>query len=378
MLLFLFMTVSSANEIYLENQTIEPVSLGNTLYVGGNGSGNYSSIQDAINDSSDGDTVFVYDDSSPYYENLVVNKSINILGEDRDTIVINGSGNPSLTAVNISADNVTLSGFTIQKYVIWNYTYDNSVINIHSDYNTVSDNIIIGNNISYGVLLAIEYPYPDVNEYYEYNNISNNIITGKFNGIYCSFCNYTTISKNIISTIATGIMLTSTYYSTIIGNKITDCSTGMLLILTDDTYIYGNIITDNDDGIYCFADFNNTIKFNNISYNKNFGLYIMIAVNDEITMNNFIGNRDNAYFCHPILLCITLSAAYKGKSMIPKIHWDGNYWDEPRLNQFIILGDMSLFGYRGRIIGELLKKEGPINRINIDWHPAQEPYDIGG
>ena len=41
---------------------------GNTLYVGGSGPGNYTRIQDAIDNASDGDTVFVYDDSSPYFE----------------------------------------------------------------------------------------------------------------------------------------------------------------------------------------------------------------------------------------------------------------------------------------------------------------------
>ena len=38
---------------------------GNIYYVGGNGPDNYTKIQGAINDASDGDTVFVYDDSSP-------------------------------------------------------------------------------------------------------------------------------------------------------------------------------------------------------------------------------------------------------------------------------------------------------------------------
>jgi hypothetical protein len=45
---------------------------GKTLYVGGDGDGNYTRIQDAIDNASDEDTVFVYDDSSPYYENVVV------------------------------------------------------------------------------------------------------------------------------------------------------------------------------------------------------------------------------------------------------------------------------------------------------------------
>ena len=34
---------------------------GNILFVGGSGAGNYTNIQDAINDSVDGDTIFVYD-----------------------------------------------------------------------------------------------------------------------------------------------------------------------------------------------------------------------------------------------------------------------------------------------------------------------------
>ena len=54
---------------------------GNTLYVGGSGPGNYSSIQGAIDDTVDGDTVFVYsgvyDDYNPDFLGCVnINKSI--------------------------------------------------------------------------------------------------------------------------------------------------------------------------------------------------------------------------------------------------------------------------------------------------------------
>ena len=55
-------------------QPVIPLSRGDTLYVGGNGPGNYSTIQEAIDDASDGNTVYVYDDSSPYYENVEVDK----------------------------------------------------------------------------------------------------------------------------------------------------------------------------------------------------------------------------------------------------------------------------------------------------------------
>ena len=61
---------------------------GNILYVGGSGPGNYSMIQEAINNASGGDTVFVFDDSSPYNEQVVVNSSIDLIGENRNTTII--------------------------------------------------------------------------------------------------------------------------------------------------------------------------------------------------------------------------------------------------------------------------------------------------
>jgi len=57
-------------------KTVSPVSFdGNTLYVGGMGPNNYTSIQSAIDDAVDGDTVFVY--SGFYYERIFINVSIN-------------------------------------------------------------------------------------------------------------------------------------------------------------------------------------------------------------------------------------------------------------------------------------------------------------
>ena len=86
---------------------------GKTLYVGGSGDGNYTKIQDAINDASEGDTVFVYDDSSPYIENLTINKGITLLGEDKETTIIDGL-KLIYNIIFISADWVTITGFTIQ------------------------------------------------------------------------------------------------------------------------------------------------------------------------------------------------------------------------------------------------------------------------
>ena len=85
---------------------------GNVLYVGGTGPGNYSKIQDAIDNASDGDTIFVYDDSSPYYENLVINKSIKLIGENRETTIIDGMEKGYV--IKINAENITISNFKIR------------------------------------------------------------------------------------------------------------------------------------------------------------------------------------------------------------------------------------------------------------------------
>lgn len=78
----------------------------NIFYVGGSGEGNYSRIQDAIDNASNGDMVFVYDDSSPYYEQVIINKIITLIGENKETTIIYGN-------IQFLTDGVTITGFSI-------------------------------------------------------------------------------------------------------------------------------------------------------------------------------------------------------------------------------------------------------------------------
>ncbi|MFQ6061041.1 MAG: nitrous oxide reductase family maturation protein NosD, partial [Thermoplasmata archaeon] len=80
-----------------------------TLYVGGAGPGNYTTIQDAIDAASPGDTVYVY--SGTYFENVIINKTITLKGEDRDTTMVEGNG--TADTFQVSTDFVNISGFTI-------------------------------------------------------------------------------------------------------------------------------------------------------------------------------------------------------------------------------------------------------------------------
>jgi pectin methylesterase-like acyl-CoA thioesterase len=82
---FLFVSISVLYPGVRSEETI-----GNTLYVGGSGFGNYTKIQDAIDNASEGDTIFVH--NGIYNENITIIKTINLIGEDKNTTIINGSG----------------------------------------------------------------------------------------------------------------------------------------------------------------------------------------------------------------------------------------------------------------------------------------------
>jgi len=83
------------------------VSAATTLYVG---SGQiYLKIQNAIDNASAGDTVRVYDGT--YYENVIVNKTLTLIGNGTSKTTIDGGGSGDV--VFISADWVNVSGFTI-------------------------------------------------------------------------------------------------------------------------------------------------------------------------------------------------------------------------------------------------------------------------
>jgi len=55
------MSITPSVAVDTDKKPIMPISNGKTLYVGGTGEDNYTTIQDAIDDASEGDTVFVYD-----------------------------------------------------------------------------------------------------------------------------------------------------------------------------------------------------------------------------------------------------------------------------------------------------------------------------
>ena len=219
----------------------------NTLYVGGSGPGNYTSVQDALDDAVDGDTVFVYDDSSIYYENnLIISKSIELIGENKDTTIIDGGDEDIFF---IYADNVSLSGLKIQngRYGI------RSESSLHS---LISDNIFMNNRLD-GILMSNS----------SYNTISENIFQYNDYGISLDWtlsapgpCLYNNILNNTISNNSYRGIQISLYqrYNNIIGNTIENNKKEGVMICCSSFY---NIVYHNNfiaNGLNAKDEYNNT------------------------------------------------------------------------------------------------------------------------
>lgn len=72
----------------------------------------YSTIQSAINAASDNDTVYVH--AGTYYEALSITKTISLVGEDRDLVIIDTDSSAGTSyGVSVRADGVVISDLTV-------------------------------------------------------------------------------------------------------------------------------------------------------------------------------------------------------------------------------------------------------------------------
>lgn len=168
---------------------------GKTLYVGGNGPGNYSSIRFAIDVASDGDTVFVYSGTYRIYGmGLNIDKSIHLIGENKDTTILDGTKRPlrrvdfCSAIITIWVDSVTVNGFTIQNS---GYAPSDSGVEIRSSHNNISGNIFTTNYC--GINFIGEPYYTAV-----YNTISENVFCeNTMEALAVVGAHHTRISDNI-------------------------------------------------------------------------------------------------------------------------------------------------------------------------------------
>jgi parallel beta-helix repeat protein len=274
----------------------------------------YPTIQEAINNANEGDAIFVR--NGTYCENVVVNKTVSLVGENKEATVIDG--NMTGNCVTVEADNVTVSDFKIQNSTLdWGYLI--AIFNCQG--------IWVLNNT-----LRTAY-YKILLENCSNCVVQDNYVPGGFKAIILTSSNRNRISNNFI--------LGCTQYTLPIGSFY-----AIYLYKSDMNCIEHNIIADCDIGIYLLESRNNTIRSNIICddyiphYHPSFGIWLessnhsLITENSISTMwqsalalyhcngtviyhNNFIDNVEQVY----------LEESYNNT-------WDdeypsgGNYWSD--------------------------------------------------
>ncbi|MDH5448228.1 MAG: PKD domain-containing protein [Candidatus Bathyarchaeota archaeon] len=100
---------------------------------------NYTMIQEAINAASFGDTVYVR--AATYYEDVVVNQTILLIGEDPETTILDGKVE-SPRILGVVASDVVISNFTIQNTRVDLPAYG---VSIKDSQNVTLNNVIVKN-----------------------------------------------------------------------------------------------------------------------------------------------------------------------------------------------------------------------------------------
>jgi nitrous oxidase accessory protein len=215
----------------------------------------YPTIQEAINHANPGDTIFVH--NGTYREHVIVNKSVSLIGEHRDSTIIDGQGTG--VPITITANNVYVKGFTIKGS---------------------GSGMFLG-----GILIT----------HSDRNRISQNKITNNYDGISIRFSSHNIISDNLIfSNTNDGIGLHSSTNNTISTNTIfLNDNSGVGFYVSSNNIIYDNtIFSNNYHGVALSNSGNNFILYNVIKSNSYYGVIFYPQANKNIILGNLISSNN--------------------------------------------------------------------------------------
>ncbi|MCW3985052.1 MAG: right-handed parallel beta-helix repeat-containing protein [Candidatus Bathyarchaeota archaeon] len=311
----------------------------------------YAKIQWAIGNATAGDTIFVRNET--YYEHLNVNKPLTLVGESKESTIVDGSGTG--TVIKVTARNVVISGFTVQNggsqpgpsYAgIWISRPTN-----------LTGNHITKNSI--GIY---------VNSFK--CNIAENSLTNNGHGISLHSSSEVTVEANHFTANTFGISLVaSSSNNVIVDNNVTKSYSGGHGIFVSDSFdnaISKNYLIGNFHGMWLSSSSNNSVLENTIANNKLLGIELANSPDNTFYHNNFINNGLPPHA--PSIKHVTIDS--KSESI-----WDdgypsgGNYWhdytnvdEESGPNQDQAGGD------------EIWDDSYVINENNRDRYPSVRPY----
>jgi len=260
--------------------TIIPGAVTATRYVGGVGPGNFTSIQAAVSAAAAGETVYVY--PGVYRENVYLVNGVRLVGEDRDTTIIDGRN--SGATVDVTSPGVGVRGFTI--------TNGAPALRINGVSGvTVADNILSNSYTGLQVYYAVGAVIVD-------NLVSSN----RGNGIEVVSSASVRIARNT----ASSNELSGIYLSAAVGNTIEDNLSpsnqrGIQLDSSSSNMIRRNTLWSNTipngywpyvgAGVYLKSSSNNRIEGNNVSSNNPVGILLHYSSGNTLVGNTAASNQ---------------------------------------------------------------------------------------
>jgi len=258
----------------------------------------YASIQEAIGNASEGDSLFVK--SGTYNEVLLINKSLSLVGENKATTIINGHNEGPVILIRQNGVNVT--GFTVLNgdspvsfsRFFPQLTRSAGIHLLHASHCNIIDNkvensgcgiwfygshnnTIIGNKIKqndYGVRLE-----SSANNMFRNNTISNSLYNFYFDE---DFVNHVDASNTVDAK--------PIYYWVNRSNAVVPPDAGYVILVNCTGITVQGLNINNNHRIFLFYTQNSTIVNNRIS-NSTFAIYLYASSNNKIGENNITNNE---------------------------------------------------------------------------------------
>ena len=394
-MIFLLICISSHSSIgnTIEKENSFPILEVKTLYVGGSGPNNFTKIQDAIDNSSDGDTIFVF--NGTYYENIVIESSISLIGEDKNITTIDGKREES--AINLASENTIIKNFTITGGGFDTDVFDNffwagiratgsnnkicnnifvknrfGISGVRVTNLTIKDNIFIEDGIGFTSYENDGRPLAKLK--YFTHKIENNTVNGK--PLYY-FINE---QNKLINNLEIGqLVLVNCNNFKIKNVTISKTDEGLTFAFTNDCLIENCNFIENSIAIWTFKSNKNFFRLNNISNNHYRGIVIDQNSNsNKMKYNNIINEfcgveiewySNNNLIYKNNFINNTISG-FEHQSIFSR--WFKNYYDD------WIGAENPIFSFCPKIIRGMPIEKIPqiVIPVSIDFFPAKKPYDI--
>ena len=296
----------------------------------------YEKIQWAVSNASDGGTIYV--SSGTYHEHVVVDKSVSLVGEDRETTIIDGNGEGIV--VFICASGASVSNFTIQQSGGGGPPVGCGIFLSHSN-----DIMIFGNKIVNNAGSGI-HSVASNSCVIEQNIIRSNTHNSHYQvaGIYLLDLKGTMIYGNHIENNADGVYLSHSHYNTLEENYLINNGISIYLSGSRNNNVANNSVVNSFRGICLWESCNNNKLINNMIADSTWhNLLIYSSQNCVIIENNFTNGHygieitdelrnpprfDNNSIYHNCFVNNEVQAAISESVNIWDNGAEGNYWSD--------------------------------------------------